>query len=117
MDRMTRERQTINLMINMYCKSEHKQYVLCDKCQQLKDYAFFRLEKCPFQEKKPACQNCKIHCYKPDMREHVKQVMSKTGPKVILHNPYFAIMHIIDTFRKAPDLPKRQRQKSEKKTI
>jgi len=51
------------------------------------------------------------------MKEHVKQVMSKTGPKVILHNPYFAIMHVFDTFRKAPDLPKRQKQKSEKKTI
>ncbi|MGN1385003.1 MAG: nitrous oxide-stimulated promoter family protein [Bacillus sp. (in: firmicutes)] len=112
MNRMKRERQTISLMISLYCKSEHKQNELCEECQKLKDYAFFRLEKCPFQEKKPACQNCKIHCYKPDMRQQVKEVMRKSGPKVLVHNPYYAIMHLIDNFRKAPDLPKRNRQKN-----
>ncbi len=110
MDRMTRERKTISLMIEMYCQSEHKQESLCEQCQELKDYAFFRLSKCPFQEKKPACQNCKIHCYKPDMKEQVKLVMRKSGPKMLWKNPYFAIMHLVDTFKKAPDLPKRTRK-------
>ena len=111
MDRMTRERETISLMIDMYCQSEHKQDTLCEQCQQLKDYAYFRLSKCPFQEKKPACQNCKIHCYKPDMKAQVKEVMRKSGPKVMFKNPYFAIMHICDCLRKAPDLPKRNRNR------
>lgn len=112
MDRMTRERETISLMIDMYCKTEHKQNTLCEECHKLKEYAFFRLSKCPFQEKKPACQNCKIHCYKPDMKVQVKEVMKKSGPKMIVKNPYFALMHVIDTFRKAPDLPRRNRQKA-----
>ncbi|MGN1400020.1 MAG: nitrous oxide-stimulated promoter family protein [Bacillus sp. (in: firmicutes)] len=110
MDRMTRERQTISLMISLYCKSEHKQETLCERCRKLEEYAHFRLSKCPFQEKKPACQNCKIHCYKPDRRAEIKEVMRQTGPKVMCHNPYYAVMHIVDTFRKAPDLPLRKRK-------
>lgn len=112
MERMQRERETIVHMIELYCKSEHKQDELCESCVELKEYALFRLSKCPFQEKKPACQNCKVHCYKPDMKEQVKIVMRTSGPRMIWRHPYFAIMHIVDTFRKAPDLPKRTKKKA-----
>ncbi|WP_141547056.1 nitrous oxide-stimulated promoter family protein, partial [Bacillus pseudomycoides] len=84
MNRIEREEKTISIMIDMYCKSEHEQDTICEECQKLKEYAYFRLTKCPFQEKKPACQNCKIHCYKPDMKDFVKDVMKKSGPKMIL---------------------------------
>lgn len=105
MDRMERERKTISKMISLYCRSQHGSENLCEECRKLEEYAYFRLEKCPFQEKKPACQNCSIHCYKPDMKEQVKAVMKSSGPKMIVHNPYYAIMHIIDTFKKPPEWP------------
>lgn len=109
MERMEREVVTIQKMIGLYCKSEHGTGELCSECAELDAYAQFRLSKCPFQEKKPACQKCKIHCYKPDMKEKVKVVMRKTGPKMLLHHPYLASMHVIDTFREAPKLPRRKR--------
>ncbi|MEH7049787.1 MULTISPECIES: nitrous oxide-stimulated promoter family protein [Bacillus] len=109
MNRIEREEKTISIMIDMYCKNEHEQDTICEECQKLKEYAYFRLSKCPFQEKKPACQNCKIHCYKPDMKDFVKDVMKKSGPKMILKYPYFAVMHVVDTMKKAPDLPKRKK--------
>ncbi|MGM9925648.1 MAG: nitrous oxide-stimulated promoter family protein [Bacillus sp. (in: firmicutes)] len=110
MKRMEREEKTISMMISMYCKQEHKQDTLCDECRKLEEYAYFRLSKCPFQEKKPACQNCTIHCYKPDMKEHVKEVMRKSGPKMIFKSPYFAVMHMVDMLRKAPELPRKRRK-------
>ncbi|WP_026089132.1 MULTISPECIES: nitrous oxide-stimulated promoter family protein [Bacillus] len=112
MERMKRERETISNMIEIYCISEHKQEVLCDDCHKLREYAYFRLSKCPFQEKKPACQNCKIHCYKPDMKEQVKDVMRKSGPKMIYKHPYFAIMHIVDSCRKSPELPRKKKKQT-----
>jgi hypothetical protein len=108
MNRIEREEKTISIMIDMYCKNEHEQDTICEECQKLKEYAYFRLSKCPFQEKKPACQNCKIHCYKPGMKDFVKDVMKKSGPKMILKHPYFAVMHVVDTMKTAPDLPKRE---------
>ncbi|MBE7128006.1 nitrous oxide-stimulated promoter family protein [Bacillus mycoides] len=114
MNRIEREEKTISIMIDMYCKNEHKQDTICEKCQRLKDYAYFRLSKCPFQEKKPACQNCKIHCYKPDMKGLVKDVMKMSGPKMLLKHPYFAFMHAVDIMKKSPDLPKRKKCKKKK---
>ena len=108
MNRIEREEKTISIMIDMYCKNEHEQDTICEECQKLKEYAYFRLSNCPFQEKKPACQNCKIHCYKPDMKDFVKDVM-KSGPKMILKHPYFAVMHVVDTMKKAPDYRKEKK--------
>ncbi|MGM9985806.1 MAG: nitrous oxide-stimulated promoter family protein [Bacillaceae bacterium] len=109
MERMERERRTITYMIDLYCKTEHHMVERCDKCEELNKYAMFRLEKCPFQEKKPACQNCKIHCYKPDMKERVKDVMRVAGPKMLIKHPYFAMMHAVDVLRKAPELKRKSK--------
>lgn len=108
---MKREEETISIMIHMYCKSEHDQEFLCEECRKLKEYTHFRISKCPFQEKKPACQNCIIHCYKPGMKEYVKEVMKKSGPKMIFKHPYLAVLHIIDTLKKAPKFPERKTKK------
>ena len=62
-------------MIKIYCTYHHKDNEtnteLCDKCQKLLEYARYRLSKCPHGEKKPTCGQCKIHCYKLDMRVEI----------------------------------------------
>jgi hypothetical protein len=51
--RMKRERKTIGYMVDIYCKGHHGTHgELCSECQEFKDYAFMRLAKCPFQDKK-----------------------------------------------------------------
>ncbi|KXY28647.1 hypothetical protein AT268_15330 [Bacillus cereus] len=117
MNRIEREEKTISIMIDMYCKNEHKQDTICEKCQKLKDYAYFRLSKSPFQEKKPACQNCKIHCYKPDMKSLVKEVMKRSGPRMILKHPYLTLMHAVDTMKNPPSLPNRKKYKKKKRFV
>lgn len=64
-----KEKDTVALMIEIYCKKNHKSKHLCQECQQLKDYAFTRSDKCPFMETKTFCSNCKVHCYRPDMQQ------------------------------------------------
>ncbi|MEB4820233.1 nitrous oxide-stimulated promoter family protein [Bacillus thuringiensis] len=105
MNRIEREEKTISIMIDMYCKNEHKQDTICEECHKLKDYAYFRLSKCPFQEKKP------------DMKSLVKEVMKKSGPKMILRHPYFTLMHAVDIMKKFPDLPKRKKYKKKKRFV
>ena len=60
----------------------------------LTEYALFRLEKCPFKVNKKFCSFCKIHCYKPDMRERIKDVMKWAGPRMIFTHPIFAFKHV-----------------------
>jgi hypothetical protein len=105
--RMKRERKTIETMVNIYCHGHHKTNgTLCAECQAFKEYAFLRLSKCPFQDKKTTCGKCVIHCYKPDMKQKVREVMRYSGPRLLLHNPSLVLHHAWDAHRKPPTLDK-----------
>jgi len=94
--RINLEFKTISKMIRIYCSGVHKTSGgLCGECAALNDYAELRLQYCPFGDEKPVCSECKIHCYKSDMREKVKEVMRYSGPRMIFRHPYLAVMHLI----------------------
>ena len=92
-----REKETVSLMISIYCRKKHGSKVLCSDCATLDDYARQRSDKCPFTETKTFCSNCKVHCYKPDMREKIREVLRFSGPRMIFHHPFMAIRHVIET--------------------
>lgn len=101
--RMKRESKTIEAMIRIYCRDHHVDgRDLCTDCDELLDYARFRLDKCPFQEDKTTCANCPIHCYKPDMRKKVRAVMRYSGPRMLLRHPILTLFHFLDGRRKEP---------------
>ena len=100
--RIAREGKTIQAMIHMYCHDNHRTNVLCQECLELQDYAMKMLNNCPFQEGKPTCAKCPVHCYKPVKREKIKTVMRYSGPRMIYRHPALALFHIIDGRRKKP---------------
>jgi hypothetical protein len=101
--RMKREASTIEAMIRIYCRDHHgTNENLCKECNQLLQYAFVRLKNCPFQEKKTTCGKCPIHCYKPGMRNKIREVMRYVGPRILLHHPIMGIMHTLDSLRQLP---------------
>lgn len=92
-----REKQVVSLMIRIYCKgNHHTKDGLCPECRELDDYARLRADKCPFMEEKTFCSNCKVHCYKPAMREKIRLVMRYSGPRMMFHKPVMAIRHVIE---------------------
>ena len=93
-----REKETVSQMIAIYCKKQHgTKYGLCEECTELEDYARLRSDKCPFMETKTFCSNCKVHCYKPDMREKIRAVMRFSGPRMLFVHPFMAIRHVIES--------------------
>lgn len=94
MSRIEYEKETIEVMIRLYCSGKENNRELCDSCKELLHYAHARLGRCPFGEKKPSCQHCTIHCYKPQMREKMRQVMRFSGPRMLLHSPLAALRHL-----------------------
>ncbi len=99
MNNISQERDTLQAMIRLYCRQKHTPDPLCEECSQLWSYAEERLVKCPFGVEKPTCQNCTVHCYKPEMRQRVKEVMRYAGPRMIWHHPIMAIRHLIHNRR------------------
>ncbi len=93
------ERKVVELMIKLYCKKKHKNKELCNDCNELLEYVNLRLSKCPFGDQKTFCSNCKIHCYKPIMREKIKEVMRFSGPRMLFYHPIIAIKHLKETIK------------------
>ena len=116
--RIRREKKTIAVMIAMYCREHHGSagVDLCPPCDALHAYAMQRIDKCPFCLAKPTCANCPIHCYKPDRREEVRQVMRYAGPRMMKRHPILAMLHIIDGFRKV-EAPARSKPAPRSRTI
>lgn len=101
--RIAREDKTIEAMIRMLCRDQHHaSEELCPDCRELLAYARERLSRCPYQEGKTTCAKCPIHCYKPAMREKIREVMRYAGPKMIYHHPILALYHLVDGRRKEP---------------
>ncbi|MDO4842342.1 MAG: nitrous oxide-stimulated promoter family protein [Phoenicibacter congonensis] len=101
------EKETLELMVRLYCNKNHgTKDVLCDDCSDLLDYALTRVDKCPFMETKTFCSNCKVHCYKPSMREKIRQVMRFSGPRMLFHHPVMAMRHVIETKKEKKKLEK-----------
>jgi hypothetical protein len=102
--RLEREKRTLFAMIEIYCRAHHgTRSALCAECEELYQYGLRRLDKCPFQDDKPTCAKCPIHCYNPAMRERVRQVMRFAGPRMLFHHPLLTLRHYLDEllYRKA----------------
>jgi Nitrous oxide-stimulated promoter. len=92
-NRIETEKAIISKMVSIYCKGHKHDSTLCKDCEELVNYANQRLDNCKFGEGKSFCSKCSVHCYRPEMREHVKKVMKYSGPRIIFHNPVIALTH------------------------
>jgi len=97
--RREREQETVETMIRMYCRANHDtSSTLCEKCADLAGYARKRNARCIFGDRKPVCNACKVHCYKPSYREEIRKVMRFAGPRMIYTHPLMAVDHLIMKF-------------------
>ncbi|MDD4242533.1 MAG: nitrous oxide-stimulated promoter family protein [Smithellaceae bacterium] len=96
------EHKTIAAMISLYCRERHRtaRGELCPSCADLLAYAQSRLEKCPFAADKPTCSACPVHCYKPERRRQIQDVMRYAGPRMMRSHPLLALRHLLKKFKK-----------------
>jgi predicted amidophosphoribosyltransferase len=102
---LERERKTLRIMLTMYCQGLHGTdgASLCADCTALWDYAQRRLDRCPFGETKRPCSKCTVHCYKPEMRDRIREVMRYAGPRMATKHPIEAVRHLIKGWNRPPD--------------
>lgn len=111
--RLRREWRTLQAMIAISCRGRHggRRGALCPACAELRSYAEQRLTRCPFAAEKPTCNNCQVHCYRPEMRERVRDIMRFAGPRMLLRHPVYALLHlVVDERRPAPRRPAKSAQ-------
>ncbi len=95
MGRLTSEKRVVELMIRLYCRHKEGNETLCASCDELLRYAMTRLDRCRFADSKPTCRKCPIHCYKPEMKARIREVMRWAGPRMMIYHPVAAIKHAL----------------------
>lgn len=93
--RIDSEKHDIRCIIGLYCRHRLGQREMPDEYRALADYAESRLDRCRFGEDKTSCKRCPIHCYRPDMRERMRQLMRWIGPRMIFYAPGLTLRHIL----------------------
>jgi hypothetical protein len=93
--KIQKEKETVEKFIRLFCEKKHETVskALCPDCQNLLEYSHQRLEQCQYEEDKPTCRKCPIHCYNPTMREEIRRVMRFSGPRYALRAPMDWIRH------------------------
>ena len=95
--RREREKIIVQTMIHLYCAGNHAMKTdLCEVCADLAKYAEKRLLSCMYGDIKPVCKNCPVHCYSPQKREQMREVMCWAGPRMLQTKPFYALVHFID---------------------
>ena len=109
------EAEMVSQMIALWCHAHHdaatagdfsdtvrlgrRDIHLCPDCAELRDYAIARIKHCPHMDTKTFCSACPTHCYKPQMRERIREVMRWSGPRMLRYRPIPAIKHAIVTIQ------------------
>lgn len=92
------EQKTVKTIIEVYCHGHHHKRDtgarLCPECQALAEYALQRIEKCPRMDIKTFCSVCPIHCYAPQKRAEIQEVMRYGGPRMLWHHPLMTLHHM-----------------------
>jgi len=96
---------------SVYCKAHHdtersplaadtqgvaelnvSKYPVCPECSDFLYYAIKRRLYCPL-DPKPTCKHCPVHCYKPDYRQKVKEIMRFSGKYLMLRGRLDLLWH------------------------
>jgi len=72
--------KVLERFVEVYCRQHHGEGLsgLCEECADLLAYARQRRRKCPY-DPKPKCKDCRTHCYRPEYREKIREVMRFSG--------------------------------------
>ncbi len=105
--------KTLVKFIEVYCDGQHaddsreavelkthdlkeltgKQPRLCPDCQKLLAHALVKRTVCPM-DPKPQCKHCPKHCYHPNYRQKIKEVMKYSGKKLLMRGRVDYLLHL-----------------------
>jgi hypothetical protein len=112
--RLQRDCKTLLRFIEFYCHARHprggvvvlqlkgfdipaiagRQVALCPDCTKLAAHALVKRSHCPMAPK-PECKHCPDHCYHPDYRKQIREVMRFSGTQMMLRGRVDYLLHLL----------------------
>jgi YbgA-like uncharacterized protein len=76
-----------------FLRSRHSENnSLCQECAGLLEYGIKKRSLCPLHPK-PSCKSCHIHCYTPEYRAKIREIMAYSGKRMILKGRLDYLFH------------------------
>jgi hypothetical protein len=72
--------------------ASRRRLMLCAECAELLEHGMKKRALCPLNPK-PACKNCHIHCYTPEYRQRIREIMAWSGRKMVLRGRLDYLWH------------------------
>lgn len=108
---MRRDEKTLYAMASIYCKDHHRgdssdsdkvgnrldDQGLCCQCAETVAYSIERTKRCP-NEHKGNCEDCDIHCYRPEERARIREIMAYAGPRMFTKHPIMTFFYLKKKF-------------------
>lgn len=112
--RLNRDLRTLASFVTLYCERRHadrekstvilkahdlsslagRTVCLCAECAKLLKHAVVKRCSCPM-DPKPACKRCPQHCYAPEYRRRIQQVMRYSGRSLLLSGRIDYLFHLL----------------------
>jgi hypothetical protein len=112
--KLRKDLRTLALFIDLYCRRRHRNAArapvwlrtvdvaavhgrpleLCPECAKLAAHAFAKRMQCPL-EPKPACKHCPQHCYAPQYRAQIRDVMRYSGRRLVLGGRIYYLLRLL----------------------
>jgi len=97
-----KDSKVLEQFIQIYCENKHIEAIkseksgvhLCHECHETLEYSKVRRKLCPL-DPKPPCKNCEIHCYRPDQRQKIRDIMRHSGMHLIKRGRLDMLLHYI----------------------
>jgi len=65
---------------------------ICVACAELLEHGMKKRALCPL-DPKPTCKSCHVHCYTPEYRQKIREIMAYSGRKMILRGRLDYLWH------------------------
>jgi hypothetical protein len=112
--RLDRDLKTLLRFIEFYCHARHPRgaavalslrgfdiaavaghpVALCPDCTKLAAHALVKRSRCSM-DPKPECKHCPNHCYHPEYRRQIREVMRFSGTQIMLRGRIDYLVHLL----------------------
>jgi len=65
---------------------------VCVECAELLEHGIKKRAACPL-DPKPTCKSCHIHCYTPEQRLKIREIMAYSGRRMIMRGRLDYLWH------------------------
>lgn len=111
---LERDLRVLARFVRIYCRAQHgevareplrmsthdvraivgEELELCAECRKLLAHAFVKRSRCPM-DPKPMCKKCPNHCYAPEYRRRIQEVMRYSGRQMLLKGRLDYLLHFL----------------------